>query len=843
VLQRLLRASIAALLLSAFTLLDNGVALFAADNPGVPPPVSGSHQHTSQRVCDVAAPGAAACHARRRTDEDATKARPAGGKHPQKARPDLLGNNGAYDPSYLQSAYNTPSGNGSGQTVAIVDAFNDPTAESDLASYRSFFGLSTCSSANGCFRKVNQNGQASPLPSGNSGWAQEISLDLDMVSAICPNCHILLVEAASNGFNDLGTAVSTAVAMGAKAVSNSYGSGEFSGETAYDTSFFNHPGVVITASSGDSGFGVEYPAASDFVTAVGGTSLTQTSNSGSRDATETAWSGAGSGCSAFETKPAWQTDSGCSRRTVADVSADADPNTGVWVFYNGGWWVFGGTSVASPIIASVSALAGTPPAGSNPASFPYGAPASLNDVTSGSNGNCGNYLCTAKPGYDGPTGLGTPNGVNAFTFHATTADFAVAANPASASGTAGGSASWTVTLTASGGYGSAVNLSASGLPTGATASFNPNGIVPTSGGVSSTLTVSLASNLAAGSYPFTITATGTDPKTTTHSTGVTLVVSAPTAPDFGLSVSPSSQSVPAAGGNAGYTVSLTALNGYGSAVNLAVSGLPSGASFSFNPTSVTPANPAATSSLTVTVPAGVAANTYTLTITGTGTDSGAKTHSATTNLVVTSAGSFSLGVSPSSQSAKPGGSASYTATLSTSNGFSSSVNLSVSGLPSGANASFNPSSVTPSSGGATSTLQVQLGSGVAAGSYTLTVTATGTDSAKTTQSATVKLNVPDFSLRAASSSLPVNRASNGSDVLTLTSLGGYSSSVSLSVSGLPPRTNASFSANPVTPSASGTNSTFSIRPRAGTPTGSYTLTITGSDGTTTHSTTISLTVN
>ncbi len=322
-----------------------------------------------------------------------------------------------YGPSDLQSAYALPSATaGAGRTVAIVDAFNDPNAASDLAVYRSQFGLPACTAASGCFRQVNQTGGTS-LPRANRGWAEEESLDVDMVSAICPLCHIILVEATSATTKNLGTAVNTAVSLGATSVSNSYGGGETSTEASTDASFYNHPGVAVTASSGDSGFGPEYPAASQFVTAVGGTSLTRASNA--RGWSETAWSGAGSGCSSFEAKPSWQTDTGCAHRTIADVSAVADPNTGVTVYDteggDPGFEVFGGTSVASPIIASVFALAGTPTAGTYPSSYPYSHTTSLNDVTSGSNGTCSpSYLCTAGPGYDGPTGLGTPNGTGAF---------------------------------------------------------------------------------------------------------------------------------------------------------------------------------------------------------------------------------------------------------------------------------------------------------------------------------------------------------------------------------------------------------------------------------------------
>jgi len=297
--------------------------------------------------------------------------------------------------------------------VAIVDAYNDPNAESDLGAYRSHFGLPACTTANGCFRKINQNG-GTTYPRGNTGWAEEISLDLDMVSAICPKCHILLVEANSNRFTDLATAVDQAAKQGANEISNSYGGSEYSNEVN-DQSHYNHPGIAITASSGDNGYGVQFPAASRYVTAVGGTTLTRASNT--RGWRETAWSGAGSGCSAYISKPSWQTDSGCSKRTVADVSADANPNTGVSVYdtyHEPGWLVFGGTSVASPIIASVYALAGNA-SSVKYGSYPYSHKSSLFDVTSGSNGSCGgSYLCTAKSGYDGPTGLGTPNGSGGF---------------------------------------------------------------------------------------------------------------------------------------------------------------------------------------------------------------------------------------------------------------------------------------------------------------------------------------------------------------------------------------------------------------------------------------------
>ncbi|MEU1480817.1 S53 family peptidase [Streptomyces sp. NPDC005760] len=331
-----------------------------------------------------------------------------------------------YGPSDLQSAYGLTSAsanNGSGQTIAIVDAYDDPNAAADLATYRSYYGLPACTVANGCFKKVSQTGSTTSLPTADSGWAEEISLDLDMVSAIAPNAKILLVEAKSATMANLGKAVNEAVTLGAKFVSNSYGGSESSSDTSYDSSYFNHPGVAITVSAGDGGYGAEYPAASRYVTSVGGTALSTSSNS--RGWTESVWNtssteGTGSGCSAYDTKPTWQTDTGCTKRMIADVSAVADPATGVSVYdsygVTAGWYTFGGTSASSPIIAAVYALAGTPGASDYPAQYPYKHTSSLNDVTSGSNGSCSTtYFCTATSGYDGPTGWGTPKGVGAFT--------------------------------------------------------------------------------------------------------------------------------------------------------------------------------------------------------------------------------------------------------------------------------------------------------------------------------------------------------------------------------------------------------------------------------------------
>jgi subtilase family serine protease len=361
------------------------------------------HRPTSHtRVCaEAVGQGTASCHAHIVLDET--------------GRPFATTTPAGYGPTDLRTAYSI-TGNGTSSTIiAIVDADGYPNAESDLATYRAQFGLPACTTANGCFKKVNQNGVQGDYPRANTGWSQETALDLDMASAICPGCSILLVEASAASLQDLAMSVNRAASMGAHVISNSYGGSE-QGTTNLEQ-LYNYAGIAVTVSSGDGGFGVEFPASSPHVTAVGGTTLTRAAGT-TRGFTETAWVDAGSGCSTVYAKPTWQKDTGCAKRTVADVSAIADPNTGVAVFGPSGrgnrsaWLVFGGTSVASPLTAGVYGVNDT---AVNHGADPYNHTADLNDVTSGSNGKCAPaYLCTAGVGYDGPTGLGTPKGVTAF---------------------------------------------------------------------------------------------------------------------------------------------------------------------------------------------------------------------------------------------------------------------------------------------------------------------------------------------------------------------------------------------------------------------------------------------
>ena len=323
----------------------------------------------------------------------------------------------------IEQAYKLPVSRTPDDTVAVVDAYSTPHLAADLAAYRAHYHLPPCTTASGCLRIVNQHGQAAPLPAADpQGWGVEETLDVSMASAACPRCKILIVEARSPSFGDLATAEDTAARLGAAAISNSYGSRE-SGYTQANAAAYRHPGHVIVASSGDSGFGpAQFPANLASVTAAGGTELSRASNS--RGWTETTWhagfGASGSGCSAYVAKPAWQHDPHCPGRTSADVAAVAS-NVAIYdsSVHGGPWLTIGGTSVASPLIAGVYALAGN--AATIQPGYEYAHRSALFDITTGTNdlytngAACGrDYLCVARKGYDAPTGLGTPDGTGAF---------------------------------------------------------------------------------------------------------------------------------------------------------------------------------------------------------------------------------------------------------------------------------------------------------------------------------------------------------------------------------------------------------------------------------------------
>jgi subtilase family serine protease len=330
-------------------------------------------------------------------------------------RPNVSKSPTGLSPATIKSVYgfSTSSTAGAGKTIAIVDAYDDPTAESDLGVFSSQYGLPACTTANGCFKKVNQTG-GSKLPKANSGWALEISLDVQWAHAIAPGAKILLVEANSNSFTNLLAAEDYARAH-AQYVSNSWGGSEFSGETSYD-SHFAQSGVSFFVSSGDAGLPAEYPSASPNVISVGGTTL---HFSGGSFSSETGWSSGGGGCSAYETATAAQagfsnngkgyTQVNCGgKRATPDVSLDADPASGVSVYdstrYQGqsGWWTVGGTSASSPMWAARAADS-TKVVDS---AYVYGSNIAFRDITSGNNGaSClvGFDLCSGRGSWTGTT--------------------------------------------------------------------------------------------------------------------------------------------------------------------------------------------------------------------------------------------------------------------------------------------------------------------------------------------------------------------------------------------------------------------------------------------------------
>ena len=417
-----------------------------------------------------------------------------------------VSSSGPLTPADLQAAYGiagASSSDGLGETVAIVDAFYDPSAQSDLATYRSEFGLLTCGAETsspeaGCLNVYNQNGTklvgtdpsgAPPLSPSDDDWVGETSLDMEMVSAICPNCTIDLIEANSDLTPDLGTAEDTAVSLGAKFVSNSWSNIDYPGESAYDH-YFNHPGVAITFASGDFGYAAGYPASSQFVTSVGGTYLTDASG----DWASTVWNDNGSqntdniagatasGCSAGEPQPSWGLDSTdstsstqCANRTENDVSAVADAPSGVDIYSSDcpGYCDVYGTSAATPIIAAMYALAGTPTTNTYPASYLYANSSDFTHVTSGSDGTCESsrqYLCNAahslSDGYNGPGGLGTPNGnLTPFTETAT-GDVVSVANPGTYDVQQGVSVSLPAIKAVDSATGHTLKYAAAGLPDG-----------------------------------------------------------------------------------------------------------------------------------------------------------------------------------------------------------------------------------------------------------------------------------------------------------------------------------------------------------------------------------------
>jgi subtilase family serine protease len=381
---------------SASDATDNAAARDAADEDASEPVCTGWRYR---------------CHAR-------LAARVAGSRVSPRVLPSGFG------PADLQSAYKIdPSKTATARpTVAIVDAFGYTALESDLAVYRSTYGLPPCTTASGCLKIVNQTGQAAPLPPNpprNNDWTVETALDVDMASAACPTCNLLVLLADDDSGEGLFIAQNTAAHLGASVISNSWGGPETPSDDpatmALTESYLDHPGIAIFVAAGDDGFndagaGPDYPGTSAHVIAVGGTRLVR--DASPRGWSETAWSRGGSACSLTIAKPAYQTASPCPYKATTDIAAVGDPTTGLAAYNagNNGWMIIGGTSAAAPFVAAIFAATGN--AAQSSGGFIAQSTSKLYDVTTGSNGTCSatdRLLCNAAVGWDGPTGYGTPN--------------------------------------------------------------------------------------------------------------------------------------------------------------------------------------------------------------------------------------------------------------------------------------------------------------------------------------------------------------------------------------------------------------------------------------------------
>ncbi len=573
--------------------------------------------HRDARVCAQGTADTAACASIARTlyqngvEFHAASARDLG----EAARPAA---SVSYSATGIRTAYGITGSGDPSRVIAIVDAYDDANAYAHLSTYRSTMGLpaiSSCSlstlagltssSSSPCFAKVNQTGGTS-LPSPNSGWANEEDLDLQAASAVCPMCSIVLFEASSASFANLGTAVTTASNTAhVLAISNSYSSsGDAPGTSypAWDNAAKN--GIAVMASTGDGGYGVGFPASATYVLGVGGTNV-QVDASGARTS-ETAWSGAGSGCSTYNAAPSWQVIAGSpcgSMKAIADLSADADPNSGLQVYttYNGstGWYIFGGTSLSSPLIGALYAMQGGYGAATLASQYAWAATTPYYDVTSGSNGSCGTSLCNAGIGWDGPTGRGS---ISLVPVSQTLTSISV--SPASASVVVSGSQQFSATA-----------LDQNGNPMATQPSF--------SWSVDGGGTISSSGLFTAGSTAGTFTVTASSGSVSgTASVSVTV-----SAADFSLSASPTSQSV-RRGGSASYSIAIARSNGFAASVSFSLTGAPSGARISWtnNPTTGSGA------SVTVSTARSTSVKSYTLTITGT---SGSLSHSTSVTLNVT----------------------------------------------------------------------------------------------------------------------------------------------------------------------------------------------------------------
>ena len=710
-------------------------------------------------------------------------------------------------------------------------------------------------------RSMNPGNRLLCPPPTRDGLAR-FSLDLDMVSAMCPDCKILLVEAASASITDLGAAVNAAANAGAAAISNSYGGGEYSMETVVTSSYFNHPGVLVTASTGDSGYGPEFPAASPSVLAVGGTTLTRSSST--RGWAEGAWSGGGAGCSAYSPKPAWQTDTLCANRTEADVSAVADPNTGVAVVQSGQWTVYGGTSAASPIIAALFTRLGIAKSASLATAsvpYPYAHATSFYDITSGSDGSCANaksLLCNASVGYDAPTGLGTPNAAlliaaspgdagadakppNDAGAEARVADAGADASAPTDAGTdaiatdaghdsgmdagmppsfqltsaqasvtvvAGSSVGDKVLVTVTGGFQSAIALSVSGLPTGATAVFSPTSL---SGAGSALLTLATTATVTPKTYTLTIVASGSG---LTSNAPLSLAVTQP----FTLSTSPFTLTLTPGQGSATTTITLQGVTSNGT---LSLSTLPAGVSATSSGGACS-ASGACSIPLTLQASSTAPAGTYTVTISA--AETGAQRSVPLTIVVVAPSPTFALTLGSNALTLVAGTSGTLTAAVAGNATWKSTVALGVTGLPTGV--TVQPVSL-PAPGSGRATLTVAVGANTSPGTYALTVNASGNG---VTHSAPVVLTVqpaPTFTLALGASSVKVAPGATGSVTAVATATSTFTSAIAVTASGMP--SGITVSSGTMAPPGSRTTS-LAIAVGAKVATGNYVITVKATGG-------------
>ena len=511
-----------------------------------------------------------------------------------------------YWPSDIKAAYNLPAEGGSGTTIAIVDAYNNPKVSSDLSYFSSYNKLATPSLT---IHKMSMFIQS------DSNWGMEESLDVQWAHAIAPGAKILLVEAVSANLGDLLNAVDYARSQtGVVAVSMSWGGSEFSGETSYDSYFTSATGVQFFASSGDTGGAIIWPSSSTNVISVGGTSLTNTNGVWS----ESAWSGSGGGVSSYEPVSSGQATAslGYQYKATPDVSYNADPTTGFAVYDTymsiPGWYVVGGTSAGAPQWAAIQALSKSVSSTSLYTIYKSSTYATdFRDVTSGTSGSY-----SAGTGYDLCTGIGSPLTDFAAPVQP---DFTISANPTSITTSSSSQGTSTITIGSVGGFSDQVQLTATGI-SGVT-------INPTFVQGSGTATLTIPAGTTPGSYQVIVTGTDTSNSAITHSVTINVQVNAP---DFSLSASSNRLSVQTTRSGTD-RITVSPVNGYTGKVALSASGAPTGVTYSFstNPVSIT--SSAVTSTLTINVARGTHTGTYPITIQGT---AGTLTHTIQITLTI-----------------------------------------------------------------------------------------------------------------------------------------------------------------------------------------------------------------